>query len=278
MARSKRLNQILQQQQNGIMADIDISEENNLPYYEELENREDITEQERVRRGDIFSEAALEAAEIEDSFHESVQQMRYEKIMKAINLCIIAGCIYVVFLIYGVICTQYQYTEEGVIEPTVMTVEEIKAQKSYEVLLSSYLRCRVIYEEILILDYRLGQGIEDPVIIANEYTALLESVNTASTQNSAMVVDPKYMQIQESMAYWIQNDAALYLQYMSDAITNNNTDSATYAVAWRSKMYEDFLQITSNIVATGETIKGIDLIDIKEWNPNDYVYSYINGT
>lgn len=269
MGRTNRLNQILQQQQTGIdyegqplRSDFDVT----------------MTEQEKIERGYIFSEAAMEAAELEDSFNDTAMQMYHDRKVKIINFILIIGCIYLVFLIYGVICTQYQYTENGIIEPTVMSVDEIREKKNFEILLSSYLSCRVIYEKILILDYRLGQGIEDPVIIANEYTALLESVNTASTKNSAMVVESKYMQLQESMSFWIQNDAALYLQYMSDAITNNNEDSASYAVIWRSKMYEDFLQISSNIIATAETIKGLDLVDIKEWNPDDYVYDFINGT
>lgn len=272
-----KLNQILKQQQAGMSSEIYSN-----PDSEHYDSKEEdlyweMVERDREKRGDIFSEVALEESEFEDELRETRKEMHAEKILKLFNTLLIIGSIYLVFLIYGAICTQYQYTDSGIIEPTIMSVEEIKEQKNYEILLSAYLRCRVIYSEILILDYRLGQGLEDPVIIANEYTALLESVNTASTQNSAMVVEAKYMQIQESMSYWIQNDAALYLQYMSDAITNNKEESATYAVIWRSAMYEDFLQITSNIIATGETIKGVDLVDIKEWTPDDYVYEYINS-
>lgn len=280
MTRKNRLNLILQQQQTGIMLETTLSDvqcdvrktESDVPDFYDLKQRE------MVKRGDIFSEVALEAAEIENSSEESDKQIWYDKFMKAVNCFLITASIYIVFLIYGVICTQYQYTDEGNIEPTIMSVDELRIKKEYEILLLSYLRDRTIYEDILILDYRLGQGLEDPVIIANEYTALLETVNTASTKTSATVVDAKYLQMQESLSYWIKNDAALYLQYMSDAITNNNADSASYAVMWRSKMYEDFLQITSNIVVTGDAIKGVDMTDIKAWTPDGYVDSFINGT
>lgn len=280
MTKRNRLNSILQQQQTGILLEttlLDVQSDVRKTEFD-VSDFYDLKQQEMVKRGDIFSEAALEAAEIENSFEESAKQMRYEKFIKVVNCFLIIASIYVVFLIYGVICTQYQYTDEGNIEPTIMSVDELRIKKEYEILLLSYLTDRTIYEEILILDYRLGQGLEDPVIIANEYTALLEAVNTASTKTAATVVDAKYLQMQESLSYWIKNDAALYLQYMSDAITNNNVDSASYAVMWRSKMYEDFLQITSNIVVTGDAIKGVDMTDIKAWTPDGYVDSFINGT
>lgn len=41
--------------------------------------------------------------------------------------------------------------------------------------------------------------------------------------------------------------------------------------------YSDFSLITQNLVAMGENLQGVDLTDVKQWTPEDYVDEQING-
>ena len=73
------------------------------------------------------------------------------------------------------------------------------------------------------------------------------------------------------MVNWIKNDIAVYLQNISAAISENNTEKANNALQDKDRVYDDFSLITQNIVALGSSISGADLTDIKSWTPEDYV-------
>ena len=75
----------------------------------------------------------------------------------------------------------------------------------------------------------------------------------------------------------IKNDFAVYLQNMSSSISQNNSETAQNALSDRNRTYANFSNVTQNIVALGDQIEGVDLTDIKQWTPEDYVNTEING-
>lgn len=96
-------------------------------------------------------------------------------------------------------------------------------------------------------------------------------------KTDAISVDTKYDQVKSMMVNWIKNDIAVYLQNISAAISENNTEKANNALQDKDRVYDDFSLITQNIVALGSSISGADLTDIKSWTPEDYVDQEING-
>lgn len=186
-------------------------------------------------------------------------------------------CVYLLFLIYGVVCTNYHYTDKGNIEPQILSVTDIRESKKFDVILVQYENCRVLYEKILMLDYRLGQGIEDPLVLAPEYEKMLDEIETLSIKLNALDSDTKYDQIKYMISSWIQNDAAIYLQKMSSAISQNNSEDASIALSYQTAMYNNFSLITENLVAMGDAIEGVNVTDIKNWSPEKYIDSEING-
>ena len=229
------------------------------------------------QNSEMKDEEQLEIEELKKQHEEKNRENRWKLTTRIINILLVASCIYVVFLIYGVFVTDYQYNEDGTIEAQRLSVSEIKEMKNYETVLVQYENCRVLYEKVLMLDYRLGQGEEEPLTIAPEYEELLDTVNSLAVRIEAMSVDSKYAQIKSMLLNWVQNDIALYLQNMSEAISENDSEKANNALQDKDTVYTDFLQITSNIVATGEDISGIDLTDIKEWTPESYIDKEIKG-
>ena len=218
------------------------------------------------------------------------QEEEYEKrsaagsfIAKALKVVMAASCIYLIFLIYGVLMTDFVYDKDGAVVPQVLSVEDISEKKKYQIILAQYEKCRILYENTLMLDYRLGQGIEDPLQIATEYERLIKdpadpnNMENLYKKTGAMVVDTKYTQVRELMLLWL-DDMGNYLGNMSVAITNNNEEAKQEAVVYRENVYNNFYILTQNIVSLGENIEGIDLYDVKEWAPDKYIDETINGT
>lgn len=196
---------------------------------------------------------------------------------RIINFILIAGCIYLLVLIFGAAVTKYQYNSDGKAVPEKMSVDDIRQKHNFDTILTQYEYCRSLYEKTLLLDYRVAQGQEDTLEIAPEYEALLDDVQNLSVKTDAISVDTKYDQVKSMMVNWIKNDIAVYLQNISAAISENNTEKANNALQDKDRLYDDFSLITQNIVALGSSISGADLTDIKSWTPEDYVDQEING-
>lgn len=208
---------------------------------------------------------------------DNPEKVHWKLSTRLINILLVACCIYVLFLIYGVVVTDYQYNTDGRIEPQVLSVSELKEKDQYETIYYQYLHCRNLYEKVLLLDYRIGKGEEDPLTIAPEYEALLDEVTDLSIKTDALEVDTKYSQVKNLLLKWVKDDIAVYLQNMSAAISQNNADTANNALQDKDRVYSDFSIITQNMVAMGEKIQGVDLIELKEWTPETYVNKTING-
>lgn len=196
---------------------------------------------------------------------------------RIINFILIAGCIYLLVLIFGAAVTKYQYNSDEKAVPEKMSVDDIRQKHNFDTILTQYEYCRSLYEKTLLLDYRVAQGQEDTLEIAPEYEALLDDVQNLSVKTDAISVDTKYDQVKSMMVNWIKNDIAVYLQNISAAISENNTEKANNALQDKDRVYDDFSLITQNIVALGSSISGADLTDIKSWTPEDYVDQEING-
>lgn len=123
----------------------------------------------------------------------------------------------------------------------------------------------------------MGKGEEDPLTLAPEYESMLDEVSDLSIKTDALEVDSQYSQIKSLLLTWIKDDIAVYLQNMSAAISKNDADTANNALQDKDRVYSDFSVITQNIAATGENIKGVDITDVKEWTPENYVDEEING-
>lgn len=219
----------------------------------------------------------LDMEEMNQQLLEADREKKWSVLTRIVNIMLIVACVYFVFLIYGVAVTDYQYTDDGTISAQRLTVSDIRNKKNFETVLVQYESCRILYEQVLMIDYRLGQGEEDPLTIGPEYEELLDTVSNLSVKTEAATVDTQYTQIKNMLLNWIKNDIAVYLQNMSSSISQNNIETANNALQDKDRVYANFSQITSNIVSLGEQVPGVDLTIIKEWTPESYVNKKIKG-
>ena len=209
--------------------------------------------------------------------NEEKREKRYKIRTKIINAVLISLCVYLIFLIYGVFCTNYQYNDKGKIEPVILSVGEIKELKEFNKILAQYEENRVLYEKVLKLDYRLSLGVEDPLVLAPEYEKLLDEVNNLTVKTNALDVDTKYETRKVMLLNWVQTDTAVYLQKISSGISNNNADDAVIAIEYKGIMYDDFSLITQNIISIGENVEGANITNIKQWSPEKFISEEVIG-
>jgi len=186
-----------------------------------------------------------------------------QKIIKTILVILI---FYVVFLIYGLYITEYVYDEKGNVVPEVLSVQEIEEYHEYDTLKAYYLVIRDLYEKIIVLDYRLGLGTEDFNLLASEYETLLNDVSTIVVQLQAYTPPTKYNQAYNMLMQLAQTDIAVYIQNISGAITQNDSDKASKAIINKETIYNNFVRATEIMVSLSDGIKKVDVSDIKNWS------------
>ena len=243
--------------------------EYNEPEDEKPEKLDYLTEE------DISQLDQLDEMMSEENF---VYEKKRKKIFRRISMVLLtAACSYLVVLIYGSFITEFYYDDKGEVAPVIMSVSDISDKNEYNSIVGMYLQTRSLYETLLTLDYRMAAGTEDSMSIAPEYEATLDTVSALTTQIDAAVINSKYTQIKNMLLTWVQTHAAAYCQYMSAAITQNDSNAANEAIAARQVLNDNFQLITQNIVTLGGDIKGYDLTDIENWSPDGFVQQTIEG-
>lgn len=205
---------------------------------------------------------------------QTVKKQRSSAIKNRLILCaqflLILSCVYMSFLIYGLTVTRYVYNDNGQVAPEVLSLTDLKTLNQYESFSAYYLRARILYEKTLNLDYQLSIAPDSALVIAMDYTALLDEVAKLSVDISAADIDTGYSSIYSQLLNWVKTDIAVYLQNVSAAITNNDAEKANNAVISRDVMYNDFSRLTANAVALAQSTKGANDLSIYDWSPESY--------
>lgn len=235
------------------------------------------------------SEIDYDQLEAELERDESIRTTRAERserfgaILHRISvIALVTGCVYLLFLIYGVLNTEYVYNDQGKLVPQILSVEQIRARDDFEKVQSEYLQARRIYEQVLELDYRIAAGVEDPLLIAPEYEEVLNMVDDLLMQCQAMSVSDRYKQTHDLLIQWLggvdrKQSIATYCQNMSQAISLNDPTAASHALEEKQTVYNMFSTITANLTTLGKTVEGVDLGDIPKWSPEKYINEAIGG-
>ena len=205
-----------------------------------------VSEVEEIHETAAMQEEMTENTENYEEYLEERQKkkrIKKEKLEKRKNIGsyiskgigILLFC-YLSFLIYGAIITQYEYSNDGNIQPQILTLTDIKEREEFKKILNVYSEVRGLYIDAIEIDKEMAAGEIDPYTIAPKYEGKLEDVERISIKIDALKTLTQYTKIKALLLSWVQNDIALYLQNMSAAITENNEEKASNAMQDRTRM------------------------------------------
>lgn len=222
----------------------------------------------------------LETESIENERKELIKDKKNRIIKRIVIVLLIIGSLYCIFLIYGVINTDYVYDSNGKVVPQSMSISDIKKKDEFNKVCGQYQVARSIYEDVLKLDYRLSQNMEDQKVIATEYQKELDKLNEFIPQLKALEVSSEYTQIISMLTSWSGanlNSINSYCTHMSQAISQNDSTTADTALSERNTIYSDFQLITQNLTSIAEKIKGVDITSLYKWSPENYVQKNLSN-
>ena len=247
-------------------------EEKEVPFQPDMDHKAFEKDEGRKKRK---TRNAAEEGEFDDEELDGKQPSPVKR--RIVGIILSLCCVYMVFLIYGVVMTDFVFDSDGVVTPEIKTLQEVTAQHEFENVVAYYYRARMIYENCLTLDYRIAKGEEDPLAVSPDYEKMLDSIGKLSIDLQALTVDKSYTQIQEMLLAWVGTDIAVYCQNMASAISKNDSSAAEQAILGREVCYNDFAILTANIVSMGSTLKGVDISDIRDWSTEKYTREVLEG-
>lgn len=193
------------------------------------------------------------------------------------QIAMVIFSIYLVMNLFGLLNYRNVYDAQGNLVPEIITVEKIQKLEAYKTMKAEYLEVRKLYEFVLRTDYRLGAGLEEPIIVAQDYENALKSISQISASFGNIVVSTEYAQLMNMLESWVRNDIAIYCQNISTAISRNSNKHAKQALQYREISYNNFKTITQVFVTLALQNENIDVSDIANWSPEGYVETFKGG-
>lgn len=282
-----------QQDNQSIAKNIDIQHLNsattnktNIPNYEQGNSDKKFSKlkkifkkKEPVRIEDIQDDN-LSASDYDEliSFEDYENSLKFQKreitisrLSKLVVGTLVALCLYIAFLIYGLATTNYVYDKAGYVTPEVLSVSDLGTLNEYNKVSGYYLRTRILYEKILKIDYDFSKDSNNAISYSMEYRRLLDNVSKLCTDINAAQLDIGYDGIMSQMYELVYQHMAVYLQNVADAIDNNDSAKAAEAVAGREVIENKFTTLTINMTSLREATKGARNGDLFDWNPAQFI-------
>lgn len=238
-----------------------VSTEKNIPK-EDMEQNISLTYDELLEREEI------------EKMKTGVKKQKIKKIISKTKWYgLIIGAAYIIFLVFGAIVTQFEYDRNGNITPIKMSYSDIKNKDKYNDILKYYKELRKLYEKSLTYDYQLSIDSSVSLSLASKYNGLITDTDTIYVKVKGMSVDSSYEVLHNMMIAWMER-YELYLKHMGTALSSNDNTSASQALQDREVVYQQFMNITKNIIAIGKSVKGVKtgtLEALSEWSPDKFI-------
>lgn len=227
---------------------------------------------------EVDLEDLLEFEELANVQKEQMEEHRAIRTQRIGRIILVCACVYMVFLIYGVFVTSYHYNENGEVEAQRVSAKELRELKEFEKVLVEYEQCRIVYEKLLMLDYRASSGTIDPMTLGPEYSNLnKKEIQALITKVKGAKVDSKYTDINALIYSWLNDCASVYASNQANYLETGQEEYLTNASSSKANMYNAFSNLTQNIVSIGDTVPGADMTEIREWDPQEYVEKTIRN-
>lgn len=226
-------------------------------------------------------EKELSARSLEKSKRQSNRGKNAVRFKKGISIFLVVLSVYMLFLTFGIMNTDYVYNDNNEVVPKRVTLSEINELKSFQALTTQYYACRSVYEEVLMFDYRYAnaESYEALVLLASDYWKVTDKMKNIGVQINALKLPSEYTNVKNQLLTWTSEYMYWYCQRMSYSITDNSLEDYDEAVSLKDSVYNGFKIISTNLASLGLAVPGAesDVESISTWSPEKYVDEQTGG-
>ncbi len=172
-----------------------------------------------------------------------------------IKILLIIAILYVLFLILGVLTTEFYTDENGKKVPVTADLTTLEDREDYDNLTYYISQARDIMRDVTIIDIKLLNGVINYGQAAVQYQAILnEQIETIIPKLKTVQVQTRNEHIKQNIQVIFTNDIALYLQLISKGLTEKNMASINDASAWKESMMQTYQAIDRDILELAKAL------------------------
>ncbi len=184
---------------------------------------------------------------------------------------LIVICLYIAFVIFGMLCTEYYIDDNGYRQPIEVNFSYLREREDYRELKKQFDSISELMVDITIIDIHLSNEEYTGMEAVTYYNKILnEQVDIMIPKITALELGQEQVVMQETMETLLSNDIAVYLQKMVEGLRTGNADSIQTALVWRDKAFSSFEVLRTDMINLSKRVKS-DYRSIEEWNLNDAV-------
>ena len=179
---------------------------------------------------------------------------------------LVAACLYVVFLIVGIVKTQYYEDTDNVRHAVVADYSMLKTRDDYLLIKKDFQEIRSLFVDIYIIDMKLSNGTLKNFDAGILYKKILdEKVDVIIPKLSALDVAAEQGIIKQALINIVSNDIAVYLQKIIQSISGNDQAALEEALHWHEKMFESYKNLEIEVERLREKVRSKDASYL-DWN------------
>lgn len=184
---------------------------------------------------------------------------------------LIVICLYIAFVIFGMLCTEYYIDDSGYRQPIEVNFSYLEEREDYRELKKQFDGISELMVDITIIDIHLSNEEYTNMEAVTYYTKVLnEQVDIMIPKITALELGQEQAVMQETMETLLSNDIAVYLQKIVEGLRTGNADSIQTSLIWRDKAFSSFEVLKTDMINLAKRVKS-DYRSIEEWNLNDAV-------
>lgn len=227
---------------------------------------------------DLMAESEYDAFIEKDETRKMKKSVKRERIKRKWDkikwyLMIIAA-VYIIFLVFGGIVTQFEYDKNGNYGPVKMSYSDLKNKEKFNELLQYYYTVRGLYEDALTYDYKLSLDSSQSITLSSKYNSLISRTDKVYVKVKALSTNAEYETLQGLLLSWMER-FELYSKHMNSALATNDATAGTQALEDRQAVYKLFDTLTANFAGIANNVKGIkstEIEELKSWTPDKFIY------
>ncbi len=184
---------------------------------------------------------------------------------------LITLCLYLVFVLFGMLITDYYIDENGYRQPIEANFAYLEQREDYRELKKQYDQICDLMVDITVIDIHFANKDYTDMEAVTYYTKILnERVDILIPKITALELGEEQAVVQQTMETLLSNDCAVYLQKIVEGLRAGNADTVKTALVWRDKAFSSFEILRGDMSNLARRVKA-DYRSIDDWKLSDAV-------
>lgn len=174
---------------------------------------------------------------------------------KLLKIFLISLCVYMIFLIFGAVKTNYYVDSNGVRQPILVTYQDVADKNDYNILKKEFSTMRSVLIDIRTIEIKLHNEEINSYEAASRYKEQLEKIDVIIPKLKAVDVEPSQEVIKNALTQCYTSYLAGYLQDIINGLSTNDVGLQNTALQKRELALQGYFSAQDELKRLADDLK-----------------------